>query len=47
MYEAIGSSPLVTIAAAQGAAMGGGAGLLAAYDMVVASDDLSTQLSRK
>src|SRR5580658_256790 len=30
MYAAIGNSPLVTIAAAQGAAMGGGAGLLAA-----------------
>jgi methylglutaconyl-CoA hydratase len=40
MYHAIGSSPLVTIAAAGGAAMGGGAGLLAACDLVVASDDL-------
>ncbi|HEX4794404.1 MAG TPA: enoyl-CoA hydratase-related protein [Humisphaera sp.] len=40
MYEAVGSSPLVTIAAVQGAAMGGGAGLLAACDLVVAADDL-------
>ena len=40
MYAAIGNSPLVTIAAAQGAAMGGGAGLLAACDFVVAADTL-------
>ncbi|MDB5300949.1 MAG: echA8 [Phycisphaerales bacterium] len=40
MYAAIGNSPLVTIAAAQGAAMGGGAGILAACDFVVAADDL-------
>jgi len=40
MYLAIGNSPLVTIAAAQGAAMGGGAGLLAACDFVVAADTL-------
>jgi methylglutaconyl-CoA hydratase len=40
MYAAIGNSPLVTIAAAHGAAMGGGAGLLAACDFVVAADDL-------
>ncbi|HET6246761.1 MAG TPA: enoyl-CoA hydratase-related protein [Tepidisphaeraceae bacterium] len=41
MYEAIGNSPLITIAAASGAAMGGGAGLLAACDFVVAADDLT------
>ncbi|MGB7159496.1 MAG: enoyl-CoA hydratase-related protein [Tepidisphaeraceae bacterium] len=40
LYKAICLSPLVTIAAAQGAAMGGGVGLLAACDLVVASDDL-------
>lgn len=40
MYAAIGNSPLITIAAAQGAAMGGGAGLLAACDFVVAAPDL-------
>ncbi len=40
MYEAICLSPLITIAAARGAAMGGGAGLLAACDLVVAADDL-------
>lgn len=40
MYAAIGNSPLITIAAARGAAMGGGAGLLAACDFVVAGDDL-------
>jgi methylglutaconyl-CoA hydratase len=39
MYEAVASSPLVTIAAAQGTAVGGGAGLLAACDFVVAADD--------
>lgn len=40
MYEAIGTSPLVTIAAVHGAAMGGGAGLLAACDFALAADDL-------
>ena len=40
MYEAICLSPLITIAVARGAAMGGGAGLLAACDFVVAADDL-------
>ena len=40
MYLAIAQSPLVTITAAHGAAMGGGAGLLAACDLVVAGDDL-------
>jgi methylglutaconyl-CoA hydratase len=41
MYEAIGNSPLITIAAAHGAAMGGGAGILSACDFVVAADDLA------
>ena len=40
MYRAICQSPAITIAAAHGAAMGGGAGLLAACDLVVAADDL-------
>jgi methylglutaconyl-CoA hydratase len=40
LYLAICQSPLVTIAAAQGAAYGGGAGLLAACDFVVGSEDL-------
>jgi methylglutaconyl-CoA hydratase len=40
MYEALGNSPLVSIGAARGAAMGGGAGLLAACDFVIAADDL-------
>ena len=40
LYAAICESPLVTIAAAQGAAFGGGAGLLASCDLVVASEDL-------
>lgn len=40
MYLAIAQSPLVTVAAAHGPAMGGGAGLLAACDFVVAADDL-------
>jgi methylglutaconyl-CoA hydratase len=39
-YKAICLSPLVTIAAAQGAAIGGGVGLLAACDFVVATDEL-------
>src|SRR5687767_7170681 len=37
LYKAICLSPLVTIAAAHGAAFGGGVGLLAACDLVVAS----------
>jgi methylglutaconyl-CoA hydratase len=40
LYLAICRCPLLTIAAAHGAAFGGGAGLLAACDIVVASDDL-------
>ena len=40
MYHSIATSPLITIAFAQGAAMGGGAGFLAACDLVVASNDL-------
>ncbi len=40
MYRLIAQSPLITIAAAHGAAMGGGAGLLAACDFVIAGDDL-------
>lgn len=40
LYEAIAGSRLVTIAAAHGAAVGGGAGLLAACDVVVAAEDL-------
>jgi methylglutaconyl-CoA hydratase len=40
LYQAICASPLVTIAAAQGGAIGGGAGLVAACDLVVASEDL-------
>ncbi|HEY7087296.1 MAG TPA: enoyl-CoA hydratase-related protein [Tepidisphaeraceae bacterium] len=40
MFEAICDSPLVTIAAAQGAAMGGGAGLVIACDLVIASQNL-------
>lgn len=40
MYLLLGNSPLVTVAAAHGAAMGGGAGLLAACDFVIAADDL-------
>lgn len=40
LYLAVTTSPLVTIAAAHGTAMGGGAGLLAACDFVVASEDL-------
>lgn len=40
MYLAIATSPLITIAAAQGAAMGGGAGILAACDFAIAADDL-------
>jgi methylglutaconyl-CoA hydratase len=40
MYEAVALSPLITIAAVHGAAMGGGAGLVAACDFAVAADDL-------
>jgi methylglutaconyl-CoA hydratase len=40
LYETICLSPLVTIAAAHGAAMGGGAGLVAACDLAIAADDL-------
>jgi enoyl-CoA hydratase/carnithine racemase len=40
LYGAIWRSRLVTLAAAHGAAVGGGAGLLAACDCVVAADDL-------
>ena len=40
LYETICQSPLVTIAAARGAAFGGGAGLVAACDLVVAGEDL-------
>jgi methylglutaconyl-CoA hydratase len=40
LYETICLSPLVTIAAAHGGAFGGGAGLLAACDLVLAADDL-------
>jgi len=38
--ELMRQSPLIFIGAAQGAAMAGGAGLLAACDLVVAADDL-------
>src|SRR5262245_39802838 len=40
MYEARCNSPLVTIAAAHGTAVGGGAGIVLACDFVVAADDL-------
>jgi methylglutaconyl-CoA hydratase len=40
LYTALCESPLVTIAAAQGAAFGGGVGLIAACDLVLAADDL-------
>jgi methylglutaconyl-CoA hydratase len=40
LYTALCRSPLVTIAAAQGAAFGGGIGLIAACDFVLAGDDL-------
>jgi methylglutaconyl-CoA hydratase len=39
MYHAVATSPLVTIAAAHGVAMGGGSGLISACDFVVATDD--------
>jgi methylglutaconyl-CoA hydratase len=40
LYEAVATSPTLTIAAAAGAALGGGAGLVAACDFAVAGDDL-------
>jgi methylglutaconyl-CoA hydratase len=40
MYEVLCDSPLVTIAAAHGSAVGGGAGIVLACDLVVAADDL-------
>ncbi len=40
LFESIATSPLVTIAAAQGAAIGGGAGMLAACDFAIAAEDL-------
>lgn len=43
-YEAIARSPLVTIAAAQGAAYAGGAGLVACCDFAIAADDLRISL---
>jgi methylglutaconyl-CoA hydratase len=39
MYEAIADSPKATVARVQGAAIGGGAGLVAACDIAVASED--------
>ncbi len=39
MYEAIATSPKATIARVQGAAIGGGAGIVAACDIAVASDE--------
>jgi methylglutaconyl-CoA hydratase len=40
MYHTIAASPLITIGAAHGSAVGGGAGLLAACDFIVGADDL-------
>ena len=40
MYLAIATSPLITIAAPHGAAVGGGAGLVAACDLAVGAPDL-------
>src|SRR5438046_1860152 len=40
MYQAICATPIVTIAAAHGTAVGGGAGLVAACDFAIAADDL-------
>jgi len=40
LYKTICHCPLITIAAAQGTAIGGGAGLVCACDMAVATDDL-------
>ena len=39
-FETLLSSPLICVAAAHGAALAGGAGLLACCDVVVAADDL-------
>jgi methylglutaconyl-CoA hydratase len=39
-FETLADSPLVTIAAAHGAAYAGGAGLMASCDFVLAADDL-------
>lgn len=39
MYEAIANSPKVVVARVQGAAIGGGAGLVAASDIAIAADD--------
>ncbi len=40
LYESVCASPAITIAAAHGAAMGGGAGLVAACDFAVADESL-------
>ena len=40
MYHAIATTPLITIAHAHGAAMGGGAGFVAACDLAVGAPDL-------
>ncbi len=40
MYLAISTSPLITVAAARGTAVGGGAGLLCACDFVIGADNL-------
>ena len=40
LYATLCGSPLITIASPHGAAIGGGVGLVAACDLVVASDDL-------
>jgi methylglutaconyl-CoA hydratase len=40
VYEAIVTSPVVSIAAAHGAAMGGGAGLVAACDLAIVEESL-------
>jgi methylglutaconyl-CoA hydratase len=40
LYKAICLCPLITIAAAQGAVLGGGVGLLSACDLVVAADNV-------
>lgn len=39
-FRGFSTSPLVTIAAAHGAAMAGGAGLMSACDLAIAADDL-------
>jgi methylglutaconyl-CoA hydratase len=40
MYQTLCATPLVTIAAAHGVAVGGGAGLIAACDFAIAAEDL-------